>query len=143
MKLSDKLSEHVTYGMMIHSDKAKELNIPNKPNSDQITAAKILCANILEPIYNHFGWIPYIGSFYRSYQLNCAVKGSKTSDHMTGRAVDLKAKGKTTNAELMMWIKDNLDYDQLIHEKGTAKEPRWVHVSYRMYGNRKKFFRIK
>ena len=38
--------------------------------------------------------------------------------------------GYKTNAEMYHWIKDNLDFDQLIWEFGDDKNPNWVHVSY-------------
>ena len=28
------------------------------------------------------------------------------------------------------WIKENLDFDQMIWEFGTEKNPDWVHISY-------------
>jgi hypothetical protein len=38
---------------------------------------------------------------------------------------------------LFHWIKDNLEFDQLIWEFGTDKEPAWIHVSYVYSRNRK------
>ena len=41
--------------------------------------------------------------------------------------------GRMSNAEMYNFIKDNLDYDQLIWEFGTEYpegNPNWVHISY-------------
>ena len=38
--------------------------------------------------------------------------------------------GRMTNAEMFHFIRDNLDYDQMIWEFGDDDNPDWVHVSY-------------
>ena len=38
--------------------------------------------------------------------------------------------GHATNAEMFEFIRDNLDFDQMIWEFGTEENPDWVHVSY-------------
>ena len=55
-----------------------------------------------------------------------------TSQHCQGRALDLDADvfGRVTNAEIFHYIKDCLDFDQLIWEFGDDSNPAWVHVSY-------------
>jgi hypothetical protein len=48
-----------------------------------------------------------------------------------GQAMDIDdVFGHLTNAEMYHFIKDNLDFDQLIWEFGDKKNPNWVHVSY-------------
>ena len=37
---------------------------------------------------------------------------------------------RATNAEMYHWIKDNLDFDQMIWVFGNDDNPDWVHVSY-------------
>jgi hypothetical protein len=72
-----------------------------------------------------------INSFYRSPKLNSAIGGSKSSQHCIGCALDLDDNyGYKTNAEMFDYIKNNLDYDQMIWEFGTDENPNWVHVSY-------------
>ena len=47
------------------------------------------------------------------------------------RALDIDdTYGHKTNAEMYEWIKENLDFDQMIWEFGTEKNPDWVHISY-------------
>ena len=38
--------------------------------------------------------------------------------------------GHKTNAEMYNYIKDNLDFDQMIWEFGDDENPNWVHISY-------------
>ena len=82
-----------------------------------------------------------MSSGYRSAELNTAIGGSKRSQHVEGRALDLDADvyGRCTNAQIFRYIKDNLEFDQLIWEFGDEDNPDWVHVSYVYDGvNRKR-----
>jgi hypothetical protein len=38
--------------------------------------------------------------------------------------------GRMTNAEMYHFIKEHLDFDQMIWEFGDDDNPDWVHVSY-------------
>ena len=49
--------------------------------------------------------------------------------------------GGATNKEIFDFIKDTLDFDQLIFEFGTKDAPDWVHVSYNAGKNRKQVLR--
>jgi hypothetical protein len=62
--------------------------------------------------------------------LNTAIGGSKTSQHCKGEAIDVDGMNGITNAQIFHYIKDNLEFDQLIWEFGTDEEPDWVHFSY-------------
>lgn len=86
-----------------------------------------------------------INSFFRGTALNKAIGGANGSQHTKGEAIDLDAIKGITNADIFNYIRDNLDYDQLIWEFGTDKEPNWVHVSYKMDSskNRKRMLRAK
>ena len=39
--------------------------------------------------------------------------------------------GVISNADIFRYIKDNLEFDQLIWEFGDEDNPDWVHVSYK------------
>jgi zinc D-Ala-D-Ala carboxypeptidase len=69
--------------------------------------------------------------------VNQKVGGSRNSDHIRGQAADIEIPG-IPNAELAEWIKDNLEYNQLILEFYTPGVPDsgWVHVSYIPEANR-------
>ena len=72
-----------------------------------------------------------VSKWRRCKKLNSAIGGSSRSQHCEGRAIDLDDTfGHKTNAEMYNYIKDNLDFDQLIWEFGNDKNPDWVHVSY-------------
>jgi zinc D-Ala-D-Ala carboxypeptidase len=126
------ISEHITYKEAVHSDTAKRLGLDNTPNGGQIERMKTLAIKVFEPLRNHVGVPIHIGSFFRSLALNTAIGGAKDSQHTTGEAMDIDAEkyGGTTNKELFEYIKDNLEFDQLIWEFGTDTEPDWVHVSF-------------
>ena len=102
--------------------------------------------NVFEKIREHFGKPIGISSFYRCSELNKAIGGSKTSQHVRGEAIDIDADifGGITNAEIFEYVKKNLVFDQLIWEYGDDKNPAWVHVSLKRDGkNRKQILKIK
>ena len=142
----ENISKHITYEEATRSNTAKRLGVDNTPDDKQLVAMKLLATRIFEPLREHFGVMIYISSFFRSSALNEAVKGSKTSQHMTGEAMDIDAHifGGLTNKDIFNYIKDNLEFDQLIWEYGTSDEPDWVHVSYTSdKPNRKQIIKLK
>lgn len=136
-----KLSQHLDLSEVIRSETAKRRGISNMPTPEHIKNLKLIAERVFEPIRNHFGVPIYISSGYRSKALNEAVGGSKTSQHCSGEALDLDMDGSSsgiTNAHIFNFIKDNLQFDQLIWEFGTDQNPDWVHVSYESAGRQKK-----
>jgi hypothetical protein len=129
-----KLSEHLSLAEVIRSETAKRHGISNMPTEEHIANFKLLAENVFEKVRNHFRCPIHISSGYRSKELNACTPGaSKTSDHCLGRALDLDQQGHSqgiTNKEVFDYIKDNLNFKQLIWEGGTEQEPDWVHVSY-------------
>ena len=125
------ISEHITYAEATHSYEAKRLNLKNNPSAYQRANMEILAEKVFEPLREWVGGPIKINSFYRSRKLNEAIGGSEKSQHCEGRAMDIDdVYGYKTNAEMFNYIKDNLDFDQLIWEFGNKKNPDWVHVSY-------------
>lgn len=128
------ISEHLTLGELIRSESAKRAGISNMPNADQIQSLKDLAENIFEPIRNHFRAPIYISSGFRSTELCSIIKGAaKNSQHSKGEAIDIDMDGHShniTNADIFYFIKQRLQFDQLIWEHGDDKNPAWVHVSY-------------
>ena len=119
------LSTHVTLAEFENSPTATTHGINNKMSESQITSAKLLCENVFEPLRIHLNTPIKISSGFRCVQLNKMIKGSSTSQHCKGEAMDIKIGSKGFN-----FIKDKLDFDQLIWEFGNDDEPQWVHVSY-------------
>ena len=133
------LSRNFSLQELIKSDTAIRKGIDNNPNSDQIEKLKLLCENILQPVRDHFGRVK-VTSGYRSVELCMAIGSSANSQHAKSEAADFEVMG-TDNAELADWIKNNLDYDQLILEYYTQGEPNrgWIHCSYIPEGRRASF----
>ena len=126
-----KISDHITYAEAIHSNTAKRKNIDNTPNETQVEAMKLLAEKIFEPLREWVGGPIKVNSFFRSEALNESIGGSATSQHCKGQAIDIDdVYGRKSNAEMYNWIKDNLDFDQMIWEFGTDMQPNWIHVSY-------------
>lgn len=131
MDLNTKLSPHFKLKELIHSDRATQLGIDNTPpDDDVINSLIIVCCRILEPVRDHFQRPFSVNSGYRCPELNQALRGSKTSQHMLGQAVDFEVPG-VANYDLAMWISTNLIYDQLILENYKSGDPSsgWVHCS--------------
>lgn len=125
------ISEHITLSEAVHSNTAKRKGIKNMPSPEAVLAMSKLAENVFEPLRAHVGGPIKVNSMFRSEELNKAIGGSKTSQHCKGEAIDIDdIHGYATNAEMFMFIWDNLDFDQLIWEFGTDENPSWVHVSY-------------
>lgn len=136
-----KLSEHLDLSEVTRSESAKRNGISNMPTAEHIANFKLLAEKIFEPIRNHFRVPIMISSGYRSKELNAAIGGSATSEHCSGEAIDIDMDGTpngVTNRMIFDYIKDNLEYNQLIYEFGDSKNPDWVHVSYKANGKQKK-----
>ena len=134
------LSEHLSLAEVIRSETAKRKGISNMPTEEHIANFKLLAENVFEKVRAHFGCPIHISSGYRSKELNDAVGGSQTSQHSKGQAIDIDMDGSAngvSNADVYNFIKDNIEFDQLIWEFGTDSNPDWVHVSYAQGKNRK------
>ena len=126
-----KISDHITYAEAIHSQTAKRKGIDNTPNPNQIEAMKVLAEKVFEPLREWVGGPIKVNSFFRSPELNTAIGGSKTSQHCKGQAIDIDdVYGYKTNSEMYHWVKENLNFDQMIWEFGTDTQPNWIHISY-------------
>ena len=130
-----RISKHISYKEAVGSNYAKQKGIKNKPNEEQVENMKLLAEKVFEPLREWVDAPIKVNSMFRSLELNTALKGSKTSSHMNGEAMDITSMGGKSNLEMFHWIKDNLCFDQLIWEFG--KEPKWLHVSYNKDNNRK------
>jgi uncharacterized protein YcbK (DUF882 family) len=126
------LSKNFTFDELCRSQLARDCGIDNKPDSDEVVNnLRLLCEEVLQPVRDHYGKPVKINSGYRSEEVNLLARGSKTSDHITGCAADIEIAG-VPNAELAIWIRDNLEFKQVILEFYIPGVPDsgWVHVSY-------------
>ena len=139
-----KVSEHISYKEATRSVTATRLKISNIPNDDIFKKMVTVSEKVFEPLRKWCKHPINVNSFYRSEKLNTAIGGSKKSSHMSGQAIDISTLGKKSNGEMFEYIKENLDYDQLIWEFGNDVNPRWIHVSYKnKKDNRKEALRAK
>ena len=99
----------------------------------------------LQPVRSHFDRPLIISSGFRCAQL-CTEIGSKiTSQHTAfdgAAAADFEIPG-VDNRELALWIKNELEFDQLILEFYRDNEPTsgWIHCSYSTNHNRNQSLR--
>jgi zinc D-Ala-D-Ala carboxypeptidase len=135
-----KLSKHVSLKEGVYSITAKRLGLDNTPTDGHLANMELICEKIFEPLRKAANGPIKINSFYRGPELNKAIGGSKTSQHCHGQAMDIDdTYGYMSNADMFKFIKNNLDFDQMIWEFGNDDNPDWVHVSYVSEGaNRKR-----
>jgi hypothetical protein len=136
-----KLSENLSLSEIIRSESAKRKGVSNMPTEEHIANLKVLAEKVFQPIRENFRVPILISSGYRSKELNAAIGGSLTSQHCSGEAIDIDMDGTphgVTNADVFNFIKDKLEFDQLIWEFGSATNPDWVHVSYKVKGGNRK-----
>lgn len=141
-----KLSNNLSLAEVIKSTTAKRIGIDNMPNETQLKRLQLVAINVFQPLRNHFKRPIHVSSGFRGVELNKAIGGSLTSQHMLGEALDIDndVYGKPTNMEIFLYIRENLPFDQLIYEAGTDRNPAWVHVSYtERYPNRGEVLRMK
>jgi len=126
-----KISKHISYKEATFSQTATRKDIDNTPNEEVLCRMQAVAENIFEPLRAYVGAPIKINSFYRSINLNVAIGGAKSSQHTRGEAIDIDDTfGHMSNKEMFEFIKDELDFDQLIWEFGDDSNPAWIHVSY-------------
>ena len=133
------LSTNFSLKELLRSDTAIRLGIKNEPDQEQLINLTHLAIFILQPVRDQFGSTT-VNSGLRVLELNRAIGSSDNSQHRKGEAADIECKA-VSNLELAKWIRDNLDFDQVILEAYDGVDPTsgWVHVSYRAdRKNRKK-----
>ena len=140
-----KLTANITLDELTKSQIAERKGINNNPNPAQIENLKNLAINILQPVRSHFDSPLIISSGFRCAKL-CKEIGSKISSQHTAfdgaAAADFEIPG-VDNRELALWIKNELEFDQLILEFYRDNEPTsgWIHCSYSTEANRNQSLR--
>lgn len=125
------LTKNFHLSELTRSQTAARYGISNQPNSKQLKHLKDVCENILQPVRDYFKKPVVVSSGFRSPMVNARIGGSGTSQHQLGQAVDFEIPG-LSNQDVAKWIKDNLNYDQLILEYWNPKitNSGWIHCSY-------------
>ena len=127
----ENISKHISYKEATRSLTAIRLGLENKPNEYELSNMIGVAENIFEPLREWVNDPIKVNSFFRSVELNKAIGGSSRSQHCQGRAIDIDdTYGHATNAEMFNWVKENLNFDQMIWEFGDDENPDWVHISW-------------
>lgn len=141
-----KLSEHFSLGELTKtSAKTADGNIPSHVHIENL---KRLCRwlELLRTRWNMMygeGNAPLIiNSAYRSPQVNKAVGGVATSNHLTGCAADIRVVEQEQlirYATILLDISDESheDFDELLLER-SPRGTYWLHFAVRPSGNRRK-----
>jgi len=133
------LSKHLSLAEVTRSESAKRNGISNEPTAEHLENFKKLAEKVFEPIREHFNAPIHISSGYRSAALNKKIGGASSSQHCSGEAIDIDMDGTAiTNKQVFDFIKQHLEFDQLIWEFGTTSNPDWVHVSFESTGKQRK-----
>lgn len=125
-----RITKNFSLDELYASSTAARLHIDNTPSEEIKAKLERLAKEILQPIRDKWGAPIIVTSGYRCPELNKAVGGAKTSQHMLGEAADIKVGGKVENKKLFRVIEGmvksgKLNVGQLIDEYGAS----WLHVS--------------
>ena len=125
------LTKNFSLAELTKSETALRHDMENTPGAAEIANLTELAGKVLQPVRDHYAKGVKVNSGFRHPDVNAKVGGSRTSDHCKGMAADIEIPG-VPNAELAEWIRDNLEFTQLILEFYTPGIPDsgWVHVSY-------------
>jgi zinc D-Ala-D-Ala carboxypeptidase len=137
--MARRISNYVSYKEVTYSTTAIKKGLDNNPNEEQLQRIIKLANKVFDPLRVWCGGRVKINSVFRGEELNGLIGGSRTSQHMAnkGAAIDIDDNYRhKTNLEMFHYIKDHLEFDQLIGEFPVDGQPRWVHVSYNEGANR-------
>jgi zinc D-Ala-D-Ala carboxypeptidase len=125
-----RLSRNFRLSELTKSQTALRNGIINYPNTEQVASLEYLANRVLQPIRDWFEVPVTVSSGFRCLELNRKIGSSDTSQHAKGMAADIEIWG-IDNYVLAEWIRDNLEFDQLILEfyDGSTPDSGWVHVS--------------
>ena len=124
-----KISEFVSYTEATHSNTAVAKKLSNEPTDTIVAVMQTTAKNVFDPIRKALGPLR-VNCFYRAPEVNKAVGGSRTSQHVKGEAIDISGLGGVKNSQIFNFIRANLQFTQLIAEFPVKGEPAWVHVGY-------------
>ncbi|AVQ30318.1 D-Ala-D-Ala carboxypeptidase family metallohydrolase [Fusobacterium varium] len=127
MKISKYFDEKETT-VSAMGERLKIKNIPNQDEKDNI----LYTASRMDLIREYLGIPLIVLSWFRSEELNIAVKGSKTSAHRIGMAVDVYSNKMTSkdiyNKLIGAQAEGVLQFDQLIY----YPKQNFVHIGFKL-----------
>lgn len=136
-----KLTPHFKLSEFTKSPTAAAKGIDNTPSLTSVSNLQYLCEKILEPLRAFANQPIIINSGYRCLELNKAIGGVSTSNHLSGYAADIHVPTNAVGYEWFEWMQKNIPvFDELIIERSTpSSKSFWIHVAIRQFGvNRKK-----
>lgn len=124
------MGKYFTIKELCRSTTAEREGISNEPSPEVVANLEFLTETILDPLRAAWGKPIRVNSGYRCPELNKAVGGSKTSQHMLGCAADITTGNTADNKRLGDLFQSlNLDFDQIIYEKvDKYGRPVWLHI---------------
>ena len=139
--------KHFTMRELVKSPTAQRLGIDNEPTEAVKANLTALVEHILDPLREAWGAPIIVTSGYRSPQLNKAVNGAASSQHLLGQAADIHTvsdRPEENRKLLDLLVKLGLPFDQVINEYPNKKmQPDWIHVSYSTRNRRNRLTCIK
>lgn len=124
------ISKNFNFFEFEESETARKRRINNVITSTEVRdSIKALVENVLQPLRDAWGKPLHINSGYRCPELNAAVGGVPTSQHVKGEAADIACSEPHMLAQLACDL--GLPFDQLI------LYPTFVHFSHRLDGNQR------
>lgn len=139
-QLNHKLMKYFSIAEFLRSDVAEKHQVSNIPNDEELLTVlnnvNALVNNVLDPLRAMIGRPIIITSGYRSQRVNELVGGSKTSQHLSGKAADIHVQGYTPQQMDIVYqtIQMCYDFDQLIF----YPSKNIIHVSWNGAKNRQK-----
>lgn len=118
------LSPHFTLAELTVT---QQRQFDNTPSEVAVANLKRLAETILEPARALIGKPLIITSGYRSPEVNAAVGGVSSSQHMSGQAADFIVQGMTPRDVCMLLKDSDIPYHQLIFENFGGG---WTHISW-------------
>jgi len=129
-----KISKYLSYKEVTKSYTATKKGIKNIPNERQLKNIIEWARGIFDPVRSFIDTPLGCHTIYRSPELNKAIGGSDTSQHCANKGaagdIDADIYGNTTNEIIFNYIKNHLDWDQMILEGLQDGRIQWIHCSY-------------
>ena len=124
------ISKDFSYREFESSATAERKGICNVITSFEVRdAVKELVDTVLQPLRDTWGKPLHINSGYRCPELNKAIGGQTTSQHLKGEAADVSCDNPAELARVAVLL--HLPYDQII------LYPTFVHFSHRLHGEQR------
>lgn len=125
------ISKDFSYREFEYSDTAKSYGIINAITESSVRdSIKSLVEKVLQPLRDAYGMPLIVNSGYRCKELNKAVGGAPTSQHLKGEAADIASECPSELAQLACDL--CLPYDQIIIY------PSFVHFSHKLDGEQRR-----